>query len=796
MTSVYFYYRVKSLFSSASIFAVLLIISCCTSGPVTSPIKSESAVKVPLQPEISTSLDTESQRALEAPEALKSTVPSKSKEAMAEMEMKEESGEAVYSAAADITKKPVREKALKKAQVRYLSADDSNSSASPVIVRKLIRSGKYVQPAIIRTYEFLNYYTFDYPAPVDSEIAIIPEMRPAGEEDEYSLQVAIRSKDRDISEIGRFNITFLVDVSGSMAGDSLDYAKKMITAISKKLRPGDIVSIVSCSRDARIVLDSSKVNSKTVRLLEKEILPSLNANDITNLEKGIVLAYSVANENYSYRYLNRVILLSDGATNAGSLSVDTINRYAKDSDKQGIYLAGIGVGEGFNDLLMDSFTDEGRGAYLFIDSDEEIERIVRSSKFIANFDLAVKDIRLKMVMPPGWEMKEFHGEQVSTEAADITPQYLSPNDQMIYHMTVKGDASRDAEFEFEAEYTALGKSPSKIKIKALVSDMLSEARNILKGDAVVEYAEMLKKIVYPLDANQESNLAEYSKAKEKVAMANDVLNDPELTDILKLMDKYRKIITYGEDFKGVRDRDEITIDACLGISPNSVKKVEISGANMNIAAKALSRLLYSTCLVPQEGYRFFALSSGPVGNPNPAGSGQISSKRYKDPLPEYMGNKKVRSGRRSVYDLNQITLTLKAPHNAKSFSFDFNFFSAEYPEYVNQDFNDSFYAILRAKSTNRGKSTNISFDSNNNAIEVDNNYFQNPFHPIPNTGTGFDYHGSTGWLRTSWPIKGGEVFSLTFSIHDEGDAIYDSLVILDNFRFHDYEAVGTTDPLN
>ena len=79
---------------------------------------------------------------------------------------------------------------------------------------------------------------------------------------------------------------------------------------------------------------------------------------------------------------------------------------------------------------------------------------------------------------------------------------------------------------------------------------------------------------------------------------------------------------------------------------------------------------------------------------------------------------------------------------------------------------------------------------------MDNNYFENPFHPIPNTGTGFDRDGSTGWLRTSWPIEGGEVFTLTFSIHDEGDGIYDSLVILDNFRFHEHPAVGTTDPLN
>ncbi len=47
--------------------------------------------------------------------------------------------------------------------VKYLSADDSNSMASPVVVRKMVKAGRYVQPSLVRTYEFLNYYHFDYP---------------------------------------------------------------------------------------------------------------------------------------------------------------------------------------------------------------------------------------------------------------------------------------------------------------------------------------------------------------------------------------------------------------------------------------------------------------------------------------------------------------------------------------------------------------------------------------------------------------------------------------------------------
>ena len=292
---------------------------------------------------------------------------------------------------------------------------------------------------------------------------------------------------------------------------------------------------------------------------------------------------------------------------------------------------------------------------------------------------------------------------------------------------------------------------------------------------------------------------------------NQDINDSELADILTLLTRYRKTVKYGERFPGSRDLNSDAPDAVLGISANCIRSFSYTGSHKKEAIRVLERLGQSTRLVPQEGYRFLVLSSGPIWNPAPAGSGELSSHGKKDPMPEYMGQVKIRAAenaqnaqnaknaknaKKQVFDLHQIQLQLKAPYNARSFSFDFNFFSAEYPDYVNQEFNDSFYAILEAPSTNNGRTTNIAFDADNASIEVDNNYFQKPFHPIPISGTGFDFHGSTGWLRTSWPIKGGEFFILTFSIHDEGDAIYDSLVVLDNFRFHNYEAVGTTDPLN
>ncbi|MGB1015416.1 MAG: VWA domain-containing protein, partial [Nannocystaceae bacterium] len=111
--------------------------------------------------------------------------------------------------------------------IRYLSADDSNSTASPVLVRQAIRAGRYVDPSLVRTYEFLNYHSFDYtPAADDKSLSIAAHMRKTTKPNEISMQVAVRSADRSPSQMQPLQATLLLDTSGSMAGPSMALARQ------------------------------------------------------------------------------------------------------------------------------------------------------------------------------------------------------------------------------------------------------------------------------------------------------------------------------------------------------------------------------------------------------------------------------------------------------------------------------------------------------------------------------------------------------------------------------------------
>jgi hypothetical protein len=187
-----------------------------------------------------------------------------------------------------------------------------------------------------------------------------------------------------------------------------------------------------------------------------------------------------------------------------------------------------------------------------------------------------------------------------------------------------------------------------------------------------------------------------------------------------------------------------------------------------------------------------------------------------------------------IYDVMEWSLKLEAPVWAGGFAFDFVFLSEEYDEYIGLISNDKFYAIIEAPSTSGGAPTVINFAECRDPdaycdhlceegelgceegepycfIAINSARSECCWHDgCPDgtaqtdiSGTGFecaagqltdaDTHGSsTGWLSTSWPVDAGETFKLTFHIHDTGDPIFDSEVILDNFRFLPGEVVPET----
>jgi hypothetical protein len=209
-----------------------------------------------------------------------------------------------------------------------------------------------------------------------------------------------------------------------------------------------------------------------------------------------------------------------------------------------------------------------------------------------------------------------------------------------------------------------------------------------------------------------------------------------------------------------------------------------------------------------------ARASGETGYiaPNGTGYNADTSSTPKYSVPAAVGCSNGQAG----YDSCGLKLVLKAPTNANSFGYNFNFFTSEYPEWLCTKFNDAYVAYYEG-SLNTAANKNISFDSASNPVSVNNGLFTIPGWPPPAlgtnsflNGTGFDgvcsnnhsgasyvlnsiCGGSTGWLQTQAPVKPGETITLIFNVWDTGDHQWDSTVLLDNFTWSTSSAsVGTS----
>ena len=138
---------------------------------------------------------------------------------------------------------------------------------------------------------------------------------------------------------------------------------------------------------------------------------------------------------------------------------------------------------------------------------------------------------------------------------------------------------------------------------------------------------------------------------------------------------------------------------------------------------------------------------------------------------------------RGARDVSILRLDLNVPMGANCLSFDLAFQSEEFPEYVNQGFNDGFLAELDASDWSvDGEAitapNNFAFDSAGGIVSVNSAFFS-PDRVI--TETGSQYDGSTPLLNVRRPITPG-AHVLYLSIFDAGDAALDSGAFVDRLQ--------------
>jgi uncharacterized protein YegL len=220
--------------------------------------------------------------------------------------------------------------------------------------------------------DFLDFLYKQFPEPQDDSAVRIDVSwgndQINAESKEAILQLGFKVKNDDGNLYGHpLNISLVVDVSGSMEGhDRLDALKKALLSYVKKLRPTDVVSLISFSDNSKVLVPAQKVgNGQYLR----DMIEDLQASGGTDIYKGMVDGYEQVLKNFISTGTNRVILLTDGY---GITPVDVMLAKSKEYNKKGIEMSTIGVGEGYNQYLLSLLATAGGGLISFIVDSKDI----------------------------------------------------------------------------------------------------------------------------------------------------------------------------------------------------------------------------------------------------------------------------------------------------------------------------------------------------------------------------------------------------------------------------------------
>ncbi|MEZ4315801.1 MAG: VWA domain-containing protein, partial [Polyangiaceae bacterium] len=421
----------------------------------------------------------------------------------------------------------------------YLSSDDSNSMASAAIVRSLIHRGaEEIDPFVIRTHEILNYYRYDFAKPAPGELAITSQLGSCELTGDLALQIAVQSEPAPVSR-RPLTLTLVLDTSGSMSGPPIELERATVMALAATLQEGDIVNAVTWDTNQTIQLTGHTAtgpNDATVVALAN----SIQASGGTNLNAGLKLGYGLANQFKGEGRINRVVLISDGNANAGVTDEKIIGDAANDQDAEGIYLVGVGVGDGFNDTLMDTVTDAGRGAYVFIDSQDEAKRMF-VDRFAETILVAARDVRIELTLPPYFKIQKFFGEEYSPDPAKVRTQHLAPNDSMMLYQILRpcDPTLPSANDPYQVLVTwkdaLTGEERSAVQ-KTTLGELGIDDGNLSKAAAIVAYAEALKALQGLAPAER---IAVIDEARALAASANTSGTDADLNEIVELLGEIR-----------------------------------------------------------------------------------------------------------------------------------------------------------------------------------------------------------------------------------------------------------------
>ena len=177
------------------------------------------------------------------------------------------------------------------------------------------------------------------------------------------------------------NFGFVLDRSGSMRGAKVERLKEAMALALGRMAPEDRCSITIFNDTAQVIAKSESV-TKQKALLSK--IRRIRANGGTQMSRGLSLGLREVFRDFDANRVNQVLLLTDGQTYGDE---SQCQKLAKEAGEHKIAIQALGLGDDWNEDLLDEVAKLSGGVSDQIESADEIaplftQTVERSQKAV------------------------------------------------------------------------------------------------------------------------------------------------------------------------------------------------------------------------------------------------------------------------------------------------------------------------------------------------------------------------------------------------------------------------------
>ena len=193
------------------------------------------------------------------------------------------------------------------------------------------------------------------------------------------------------------NLALVIDRSGSMSGDKIEYVKQAAKHVIGLLQEDDRAAVYIYDDEIDCIMPNVRLTEKN-RKRCLQAIDEVSARGMTNLSGGWLAGCEAVAEHLDEETINRVLLLSDGLANKGITSHSQLGAHAAEINKRGVTTSTFGVGLDFSEHLLELMANQGGGNFYYIESPAQIQEI-----FLQELEellhVSVKDVELTLSLP-------------------------------------------------------------------------------------------------------------------------------------------------------------------------------------------------------------------------------------------------------------------------------------------------------------------------------------------------------------------------------------------------------------